>query len=317
MTAMAPAAQRTIDPTALSEIKQLLISYQRDGARRNLRPLSLHKRNREIVALFAWLESHGALTSLADVTSQDIDAYLTHQLERLKASTVQTHYLILHAFFNWLEREEEIAKSPMRRMQAPKAPMAHIPILDDYLVSALLATCKGNTFRAKRDLAILRLLLDTGLRASELLAMQPGHIDWQKRTIVIPRGKGGDPRVVAFGQKVAYDLDRYARVRAKQPKANDPKCAHAFWLTQRGRMCYMSLWRVTSERGKQIGIPGLRPHRLRHQFAHEWLAAGGQEGSLMALGGWRNRAMLDRYGRSGRQQRALQEHAQFGPGDRY
>jgi integrase len=62
---------------------------------------------------------------------------------------------------------------------------------------------------------------------------------------------------------------------------------------------------MIAERGAQAGLPNLHPHLLRHTFAHEWLAAGGNEGDLMQLMGWRSRAMLNRYGASAAQARAL------------
>jgi integrase len=61
----------------------------------------------------------------------------------------------------------------------------------------------------------------------------------------------------------------------------------------------------------------MNPHAFRHYFAHSWLAAGGLEGDLMALAGWRSREMLTRYARSTASSRAVAAHKRAGLGDRF
>lgn len=89
----------------------------------------------------------------------------------------------------------------------------------------------------------------------------------------------------------ARALARYLRVRRSHPPAE----RRELWLGLRGAMTRSGVRQMLERRGIAAGLGPVNPHRLRHSFAHAWLAAGGEETDLMRLAGWSSRQMVARY----------------------
>lgn len=254
-----------------------------------------------VTQLRVFLAGNDMPTTVAEIQKEHVREYMVQLLGDSKSSTANTRFYALKAFFRYLLEDEEIRWNPMDQLKAPPAPAPVVAVVSDDVTTALLKTCKTNSFEDRRDAAIIMLFLDTGCRLSELTNLSLADIGDGVAHVM---GKGSKPRTIHYGASTARVLDRYLRARDRHKDAALPN----LWLGKRGATTRWGIRDVIERRCDLAGVDRIHPHQYRHTFSHEWLASGGQETDLMRLNGWSSRSMLSRYAASAADARAADSY---------
>ena len=269
-------------------------------------------------SLRAWLDASGVEVGPAHLERAHVRGWLA-EIRRTKAqATARGWFAGVRHFARFLVAEGEATTDATAGIKTPAPAEPTTRVLTLAELRRLLKMCEGTSFLDRRDTAIVLLLADGGLRLAELAGLRLVDVDLHDRMAFVAgkgsRRSGPRHRAVPLGVRTTRALDRYARARRRHPYADRPQ----LWLGARGgpSLSADSIAKMLERRARVAGITGLHPHALRHTWAHAFRAAGGSEGDLLVLGGWRSRQQLDRYGRATAAERAAEAARKYSLGDR-
>lgn len=192
------------------------------------------------------------------ITTDDIRQYLTaYQVQRKSSKvTIDNIRRILATFYSWLEDEDYIVKSPVRRIHKVKT----AKVIKDTYTDEALELMRDNC-GTLRDLAIIDLLASSGMRVGEMVALNRDDINFNERECVV-FGKGSKQRLVYFDARTKIHLQNYLDSRTDI----DP----ALFVTLRAPFQRLQIGGVEArlrELGKRLLIPKVHPHKFRRTLA--------------------------------------------------
>jgi len=254
----------------------------------------------------------GGFPSLTQATAEHLREWFTALRERgNKPATVNTRYRGVDAFYKWLLKEGEVRENPLTRIEAPQVPETVQPYYKPEELQLVLKSLRGRRLRgidAARTRAILLVLFDTGLRASELCAVRAEDIDWDAQTIVIREAKGGSERTVSLGTAAMRSAMSYLRLRAMDSQ-------WLFATLDGNRLTKNALKLALCRAFDAAGVQFKGIHAFRRASGIEYLRQGGQAEDLRVLMGWRSPEMIRRYVKAAEVERATAAHKRFSPAD--
>lgn len=247
---------------------------------------------------YNWFDgTHGAE---AEVTARTIRAFMTWQMENgLSPKSVRMCIKTLRTFYNFLVMEEVVPEmdNPMRRVPNPRVPFQQVVPLSPKQVRDFLATFNKKRLTEFRDYVACVLILDSGLRASEVLGLTLEAVNFDNLSITIV-GKGAKQRTVYMGQSMKRLLEDYLRrcwpwiadghdilFPTLSPVAKGPRITVGQFSAMVGRKL------------DYVGVPRCHSaaHRLRHTFATTFLRNDGNVFALQKLLGHSSLEMTKRY----------------------
>lgn len=275
----------------MSDLARDVGAFLTDRQARGLSPRTVDFHRDELANLAKFLKQQG-ITETRAITPTHLRAFLLDLGKRRKPGGTHAAYRAARAFLKWYEAECEPDgwTNPIRKVSAPRVPQEVLQPANLAHVKAMLETCRRRTFMGDRDRAILLSLLDSGLQASEFLALNLDDMSLDTGAVVVRRGKGGKFRAAFLGHKAQRATLDYLRYR------KDTAGASPLWMTCGGeRLTYWGLRQILRRRAERAGVPAPSPHDFRRAFALIALRNGVDLISLQRLLGHSDLSVIRRY----------------------
>ncbi len=242
--------------------------------------------------------------NLVNINKMQIKTYINylqtsainqHTGKPLSGATIQGYVRTLKAFFSWAKRENYIKTNPMSGIAMPKAEKKILNTFTSDQVTRLISVCLTQKKTGFRNLLMILLMLDSGLRVSELVSICIEDIHLAEGSIIVHNGKGGKERVIPIGSMVQKMIWKYINQERTIPLT--PNITVLFLSDVGLPITRNGVQQMLRRYAHMAGITGLRvsPHTLRHTFSKNYLMNGGDIFSLQKILGHSSLASVRTY----------------------
>lgn len=222
---------------------------------------------------------------LLSARTDSVRAYLAYLNEKqYSKSTIARKLATLRSFYKFLVKRNHVASNPVSAVRTPKQDKKLPKFLEYEEVKRLLETPPTTTWLGARDRAIMETLYSTGIRVSELVALNMEDIDFLGEVIHV-RGKGKKERITPIGSSALQAIQHYIEFRNKRAQNNSNFDTKVLFVNKHGRrLSTRSVRRKMDKYLKMAGLdPAISPHTLRHSFATHMLNNGADLRSVQEL----------------------------------
>jgi site-specific recombinase XerD len=285
----------------------LMARFEKHLMKLGLSPATVVNYLADMRGVARWCVESGQGCSLLNLTTDDVRAYCRHLRARrgLSPATVNRHLQAVRKFYDFAQQADLMESNPATEVRPIQAPPTLRKALHDEEIARLLEALQtGRPSLAKRDYAIIQLLLQTGIKVGELTELQLADIELtdSRGTLTVKGNGGNSDRCIPLNASAFQSLQEYLRVRPPAPNGK-----HLFLSQEGNSISVRTVQRLVNVYTKAADLTGVSAHTLRYTFATSMLEETGDVATVANLLGHRSVETILRYISEAQAMKAEQE----------